>query len=159
MDSTPKYNKICLLIDIQCIKCITITLNSFPYPELTLNNNAYSSHDAEVAAGIKGGICATYIRQALEAGGINTYGHPRWAAHYGRFLSAKGFSTISLTDYVPDVGDIRVWQPYSSDKTPYGHIDMYNGTLWISDFKENSFYPGKGYRNDPIYQIYRWPGQ
>lgn len=39
---------------------------------------------------------------------------------------------------------------------PYGHIQMYNGSIWISDFKQGDFWPGKGYRkHQPHYEIFR----
>jgi hypothetical protein len=52
------------------------------------------------------------------------------------------------------MGDIRVWQPYVGG-SPSGHIDMYDGSQWISDFRENGDFPGQGYRRDPDYQIFR----
>jgi len=40
---------------------------------------------------------------------------------------------------------------------PHGHIQMYNGTQWISDFRQNSFWPGSDYRNfTPSLTILRW---
>jgi hypothetical protein len=40
---------------------------------------------------------------------------------------------------------------------PYGHIQMYNGTQWISDFKQKGFWPGADYRNvQPNFTILRW---
>ena len=65
-------------------------------------------------------------------------------------------------------------KPHKTDE--YGHIAIYDGTQWVSDFKQtvkhpktvrptdvqasirNSFYPGDGYRlvtSHPPYMIYR----
>jgi len=80
------------------------------------------------------GRCAYYVRQALEAGGINTNPHPVSAKNYGSYLSNWGFSTVSPSNYTPAKGDIGVIQPYPGGG-PHGHIQMYNGNIWISDFK------------------------
>jgi hypothetical protein len=118
-----------------------------------LNNN---SHDLWVTAQ---GQCAFYVRQALEAGGINTSIHPLAAREYGPYLESWGFRAVNTTIF--QAGDIAVIQGYlggSSDSNgiPYGHIQIYNGNIWISDFKQNGFWPGSGYRKyNPSYVIYR----
>ena len=98
--------------------------------------------------------CAKYVRLALEAGGINTNPHPVSAKDYGPFLQGWGFNTLSSTNYSPIKGDIRVFQPYPGG-SQYGHIDMYNGNQWLSDFKEKNEFPGSGYRNS-MYALFRW---
>jgi len=100
--------------------------------------------------------CAYFVRQALEAGGINTNPHPGTAREYGPFLQGWGFNNVEPTNYSPVKGDIRVFQPYPNGNSA-GHIDMYNGNQWMSDFRENNAFPGSGYRNSS-YQIFRWPG-
>jgi RHS repeat-associated protein len=121
-----------------------------------LNNNAHESwKDAK-------GQCAYYIRMALEAGGINTSNHPVPARLYGSYLKSWGFSIENPTNYLK--GDIAVIQGYpgatSDPRTgiPYGHIQMYNGSIWISDFKQNRpFWPGGKYEYyKPSFAIYRW---
>ena len=122
-----------------------------------LNNNAHESwKDAK-------GQCAAYVRQALEAGGLNTAGHPVPAWQYSTFLPKLGFSPVNNTNYMK--GDIAVMKGYpgatADPKTgiPYGHIQMFNGNQWISDFKQRDFWPGGGYRtNQPALQIFRWGG-
>jgi hypothetical protein len=118
-----------------------------------LNNNAHSTwKEAQ-------GQCALYVRQALEAGGINTDNHPVAARLYGPYLESWGFSAVNTTNF--QSGDLAVIQGYpggSSDSNgiPYGHIQMYNGSVWISDFRQNGFWPGPGYRKyTPDYIIYR----
>jgi len=125
-----------------------------------LNNNAYSSWKNSK------GQCAKYIRYALEAGfGLKKNAFlgqtPVPARLYGTFLENQGFSPINTTNYIK--GDIAVIQGYpgaTSDPNgvPYGHIQMYNGSIWISDFKQmRDFWPGGGYRRDqPSFTIYRW---
>ncbi|HEY4327011.1 MAG TPA: hypothetical protein VGN20_23695 [Mucilaginibacter sp.] len=99
---------------------------------------------------------AKAIRLALEAGGMNTKGHPLLSKNYGPFLSKLGFSLINPTNYVPKAGDMRAFQPYSGGD-PVGHIDVYDGNQWVSDFKEPNFWPSAKYKKyHPNYQIFRW---
>lgn len=100
------------------------------------------------------GYCATFVRLALEAGGLNTVGHPVWARNYGPFLESRGFSQVSTSGYVPQAGDIAVMPPYPGGK-PYGHIAMFDGTRWISDFSQRDMFGGPGYRNNGQVAIYR----
>jgi RHS repeat-associated protein len=117
-----------------------------------LNNNSHETY-------IKGvcGKCAKFVRLSLEAGGMKTAGRPVSAKNYGPFLAKKGFEIIGTENYTPLIGDIRVFQPYLGGSI-HGHIDMYNGSQWISDFKENNVWPSRGYGKNPDYQIFRWPG-
>jgi hypothetical protein len=99
------------------------------------------------------GKCAKYVRLALEAGGTNTAGHPVAAANYGSHLTEWGFSAVSGgVGYIPQTGDIAVFPAFTGH--PYGHIQMYDGTQWVSDFKQNHFVPGTSYAGQP-YQVYR----
>ena len=103
------------------------------------------------------GKCATYVRKAIEAGGIKL-GRPNSgsAKDYGTYLEDSGFFPVDNTNYSPLKGDVRVIQNYPKGSI-HGHIDMYNGTQWVSDFFQNGFWPGQGYREHrPSYTIYRW---
>jgi len=120
----------------------------------TLNNNAGDESAGE---------CAKYVRLALEAGGINTDGHPVSAKNYGPFLEGHGFTNVSPDNFVPQPGDIVVIQPYPGGNQN-GHIEGFNGSQFVSDFFQlyypnspgEGVYPGPGYRNgEPDYSIYR----
>jgi len=109
------------------------------------------------------GKCATFVRLALQAGGINTSVHPLSAKDYGPYLTRWGFhgvtSNIKSDNYTLMRGDITVFNGYGTNHHGAwnGHIEMYNGNQWISDFKQNYFTPGPGYRQPPVpYTIYRW---
>ncbi len=101
------------------------------------------------------GICATYVRRALEAGGLDTTGHPVNARDYGPFLLGRGFEKIA--DATPSLsGDVVVIQPYLG-ADPAGHIAMYSGTGWVSDFAQRDFWGGPGFRTkQPAHQFLRW---
>jgi len=59
-------------------------------------------------------------------------------------------------NYVPIKGDVRVFQNYPSGSVN-GHIDMYNGKHWVSDFVERGNWPGVNYeRYKPSFSIFRW---
>jgi hypothetical protein len=99
---------------------------------------------------------AKNINGALEAGGLNTKGHPSLSKNYGPFLSKLGFSLISPMNYVPKEGDIRVFQPYPGGD-PAGHMDCFHGKIWISEFKERNFWPSAKYKKyHPNFQIFRF---
>lgn len=87
--------------------------------------------------------CAKYVRMALEAGGLSTAGRPVNAKEYVHFLPSIGFKYIRLVKYdapyatymkMAMPGDIAVME---CPKGGPGHICMYTGKQWISDFKQN----------------------
>lgn len=101
------------------------------------------------------GVCATYVRKALEAGGLNSAGHPILAKDWGQTLCRNGF--VALTgNGLPQLGDVVVIQ--STSASDAGHIAYYDGTNWISDFIQQELWPGPSFRNEkPSYTIYRRP--
>jgi outer membrane protein OmpA-like peptidoglycan-associated protein len=101
--------------------------------------------------------CATYVRQAIQAGGGNIIPpYPLHAKDYGPTLIALGFKKVDKADYTPKKGDVAVFDPPSGK--PDGHIQMFNGEIWVSDFFQRGpdIYPGKKYREEQVsYEIYR----
>jgi hypothetical protein len=70
------------------------------------------------------------------------------------FSISKGFSKIgenTFKSYTPMKGDIMVFGNTSNHI--HGHIQMYNGSNWISDFVQRTPYPWRDYGN---YSIFRW---
>ena len=94
-------------------------------------------------------ICGEYISSAIQAGGL-----PIVSANgkdLGPNLIRVGF--VEVTGALQK-GDVAIIQ--AIDGHPYGHACMYDGKTWYSDFKQNSMYPGPGYRKvKPSYKIYR----
>jgi len=102
------------------------------------------------------GECAKHVRLAILAGGVNIYPNPVPAKDYDSYLIKHGFEEISKANYTPIKGDIAVIQPFPDGK-PYGHITMFGGNIWLSDFAQTDMWSGPGYRkNKPAYKLYRW---
>jgi hypothetical protein len=149
------------------------------------------------AEGEPNGHCARYVREALQAGGLDLTIHPGSAKDYGETLLAAGFKKfyefrpiliadpppedtvlpqtrwaiqfgelqgvvkLALStaarrqDYQAGKGDVAVIQPYQGGD-PNGHICMYDGDQWVSDFKQRDMWGGPGYRkNKPVCIVYR----
>ena len=104
--------------------------------------------------------CAKYVRIAIEAGGVSTAGRPVAAKDYRSFLPRIGFSFIgSITGKSNQAnwtknnarpGDIAVME-----HGQYGHICMFSGKQWISDFKQNNMWV---YGGDGKCYIFRYDG-
>lgn len=120
----------------------------------SFNINSAVSYLTKNALNSSAGACARYVRLALEAGGLSTDGRPLYATDYDTYLPSIGFSAIDTSNYAPQAGDIIVHEATGNHK--YGHIAMYNGEQWISDFKQNDMYGGSAYRNSQNYTIFRW---
>jgi hypothetical protein len=89
------------------------------------------------------GRCAQYVRQAVEAGGVRLARHAS-AKDYGSSLLTAGFRAVAASNH-PMAGDVAVIQPIEGH--PHGHMAMYNGQAWVSDFRQrNGYYPGQSYR-------------
>jgi hypothetical protein len=99
--------------------------------------------------------CAMFCRHGLEAAGVDTKDRPHSgdAGNYGPFLLRHGAHIVPLDGYTPKVGDTVVF-----DKTelhPHGHIEMYDGRQWVSDFAQHSFSPYRAPAGTPAFTIYR----
>ncbi|HEU6436151.1 MAG TPA: RHS repeat-associated core domain-containing protein [Nitratidesulfovibrio sp.] len=106
------------------------------------------------------GNCGVYVRQAIEAGGLKIdrlQDHNQGAKDYGPNLERAGF--VKLPDGAdPQAGDVVVIQS-PGDRNPKGHMAMFAGKDWISDYNQkDEFYPGRAYSTKkPPYVMYRRP--
>ncbi len=97
--------------------------------------------------------CAQYTREAIAAGGVRIDNTPM-AKDYGGPLERAGFREVPPGSTLL-AGDVVVIQPYPGGRQ-YGHMAMFDGSTWYSDFRQNTMYPGPGYRaSHPAYKIYR----
>jgi RHS repeat-associated protein len=118
-----------------------------------LNKDKFVNYMDQHAKNRSQHTCAAACRRGLEAGGLDTKGHPVDAGDYGPFLLKHGASVVPNKGYKPERGDVVVFDKNKAH--PYGHIEGYNGKGWVSDFKQPSMIP---YRSDvPSYTIYRFP--
>lgn len=118
----------------------------------------YSIEDAvkylrENASDKSKGQCAKAVRLAIEAGGLSTDGRPGSACDYDSFLPTLGFYQVDAENYAPEIGDIVVHE--AQEGHIHGHIAMYDGSVWISDFEQSDMFGGSAYRNNPDYTIWR----
>jgi len=100
------------------------------------------------------GRCAEYTRKAIESGGVKLL-HHRSAKDYGSSLCVAGFRAVTPAPIHLRAGDVAIIQPIPHH--PHGHMCMYDGAVWISDFRQlHGFYPGPSYRaQKPPYAIWR----
>jgi hypothetical protein len=125
-----------------------------------LNDNATTFNHALKRFNRPIGNCALYVRRALEAGGVFIKNYPGLAKEYGPYLEKAGFHKLSprpQPDYDAQKGDVVVIQNYEPRKA--GHIAIFNGRDWVSDFvppQRGSIWAGPGYRQyKPPYEVYR----
>ena len=94
------------------------------------------------------GRCAAHVRAATQAGGL-TVGMPlgSMAKDYGLCVEKAGFKKVSGSPPpTHESGDVAVIQPIK--KADAGHMCMYDGTQWVSDFKQPlGIYPSHACEN------------
>lgn len=124
------------------------------------------------------GQCAKYVRMGLdvglggEASDENDLGSPVNAKDWGQWLvNNQGFTNVTdewngQPGYGANVGDIAVFQPANGSNAA-GHIEVWDGTQWVSDFKQGApvesgkyegahFFPNLNKYGRQPYQIYRY---
>jgi len=106
------------------------------------------------------GSCGQYTREAINTGGGTPVQKAEFAGNLGPNLVAAGF-VAQPAGTTPRAGDVVVIQPLGGGvprKGHAGHAAMFDGKIWISDFRQRELYPGGGYRTaHPPYIIYRRP--
>ena len=100
--------------------------------------------------------CAWCTMRALQAGGCPAVILP--AQWYRYFMPLVQFEETPLDGYVPQKGDVVVferpaWRSWKRISQWWGHVAMYNGEQWISDFKQKDMNP---YKKPVPYRIYRY---
>ncbi|MBV8043726.1 CHAP domain-containing protein [Pluralibacter sp.] len=97
------------------------------------------------------GNCAHYVTKAIRNGGGLNIPNTRSAKDIGITLVNAGFRLVYDQ---PHAGDVAVIQ--SIPHHDHGHVCIYDGQQWISDFVQRSMYPGPGYRElHPHYELFR----
>ena len=101
-------------------------------------------------------FCAWYTMRALQTGGCPAIILP--AQWYRYFMPIVQFEEVKQEGYEPKKGDVVVferpaWRSWKHISQWWGHIAMYNGEQWISDFKQKDMNP---YKKPVPYRIYRY---
>ena len=114
---------------------ICLCLFAFIY---TIDMDAAVRHLINYAHASSIGYCAAYVADALEAGGFR---FTRQASAYmyrsNGILKGIGYNEISKPSSFQK-GDITVTDRNSAH--PHGHMAMWSGSNWISDFVQRSEY-------------------
>lgn len=119
-----------------------------------LNAMRYAKKHAKTESS---GYCARYVANALEYAGIKFQRQPSaYMYHTNGILKKAGFGLVStsMSGYSPQPGDVCVIGRFNNHK--HGHICIYDGKNWISDFVQRTPSP---YRDGPgpLY-FYRYGG-
>ena len=98
------------------------------------------------------GKCAKYVANALEAGGFRfqRQGYA-YQYHTNGILRGMGYREIGKQGSY-NKGDITVTEANSAHTA--GHIAMWSGDRWISDFRQNSEFVYRS--NQPPVHYYRY---
>ncbi|MEH3170875.1 NlpC/P60 family protein [Enterobacter quasiroggenkampii] len=117
------------------------------------NKHAAALHARQNAGTSSQKRCGEYTRKAIRAGGVDIGNAPN-AKDYGSNLERAGFHVLGQGETLQE-GDVVVIQPYAGGN-PAGHMAIYDGTTWYSDFRQRDMWGGPGYRSSrPAYKIYR----
>lgn len=115
--------------------------NSSVAAQLTANSapSIAAAQASRAALGRSIGRCALYVRRALQAAGYSFTPQPSAYQYANGTLASAGFIKIKNEGYQPQVGDVVVFN--RTAKNPHGHIQIYDGNQWVSDFRQPKFSP------------------
>jgi hypothetical protein len=94
-------------------------------------------------------LCTFFVRRAVERAHkkatkrVLRLKRTTYAYDYGESLLHSGFKVVSDKSLEP--GDVAVFQ--ASPTSPYGHVQIFTGTIWVSDYKQSSIFPDHTYTN------------
>lgn len=137
-----------LIIVAICVIGAVLIWNHLPYYYSNDKTVEFITNHAEKKSRC---MCAGYVIRAMWRGGCPIGLVPAYA--YNKILPQMGFEEISVRGYTPMKGDISVIP--SNSGHPFGHIAVYNGKQWVSDFKQVSLLPSRSYRANGKFQIFR----
>lgn len=109
------------------------TLTAQSAPRLAAAAASRAAHGRSV------GRCAMYVRRALQAAGYRFTPQASAYQYANGTLASAGFVKLSNSNYKPQVGDVAVFNRTS--RNPHGHIQIYDGKQWVSDFRQSKFSP------------------
>lgn len=121
-----------------------LVMRSSDAPNAAARNALLAAHRSSV------GRCALYVRRALQAAGYRFTPQASAYMYAHGALADAGFVKIDHNNYTPQVGDVAVFNRTS--RNPHGHIQIYDGAQWVSDFVQPKFSP---YSQHNGYSVWR----
>lgn len=129
-----------------------------------LNVQGATSYARSHAKSAPTGECALFVRQALgNGGGLKTFsGGVGNAYEFGGPLQRAGFVQVYSSTYDPAAsenlsgvqkGDVVVFQKVAGH--PYGHVAIYDGSNWVSDYVQRTMSSNPAQYKGGSYTIYR----
>ena len=105
------------------------------------------------------GYCARYVKTALNKAGFPYMSGHAFQLHTNGELRKLNFSEISTgtQGYSAQVGDVVVIDRFLNHK--YGHVAIFDGKNWISDFIQRGINIYKNLTSDKLLHIYRYSGE
>jgi hypothetical protein len=110
------------------------------------------------------GICAKIVVNGLNSAGFGvpllSDGHG-YAKDFGPSLESAGFEIVDVTkeEYLNGGarrGDVVLIDSVGPDR-PAGHMQIFDGQQWHSDFPQPGFYPGQAYiKAQSEFRVYRY---
>lgn len=131
--------KILWLVAIAVVVCVGYL---FSHRSYTYSNEQAVAYAREHAHARSKNLCALYVRRSIEAGGCPTFFFPGAAANYVDFLPKLGFKEIESGEK-RQPGDIVVFEAVKGH--PFGHIAIWDGSHWISDFHQKGIIVNMAY--------------
>jgi uncharacterized Zn-binding protein involved in type VI secretion len=132
-----------------------------------LKLNAVPPYDKNGKRQYGEGYCARHVANAIESSGVNLGSRPKNAKDFGQNLADAGFRNAHVdTSYAsrPELwkkGDVIIIQGVGEfgSKTYPGHMAMFDGQYWVSDFVQDSasgIWAGPTFKKaQPLFQVYR----
>ncbi len=93
-----------------------------------------AAYIARIAHDASRSKCALYVRKALQAAGYNVTPQASAYMYNNGEMTKIGFKKIPSANYQPQIGDVVVFN--RTPTNPHGHIQIYTGNQWVSDFKQ-----------------------
>ncbi|MFA9486279.1 MULTISPECIES: CHAP domain-containing protein [unclassified Moraxella] len=108
---------------------------------------------SRVAHGKSMGRCALYVRKALQSAGYEFTPNPSAYQYANGTLASAGFTKISNDNYQPQIGDVVVFN--RTARNPHGHIQIYDGNQWVSDYRQPKFSPYSAHNGYTVWRDMR----
>ena len=121
--------------------------------EMAANYARKHAHNSSI------GYCGRYVANALQAVGFKFARQgSAYMFHTKGILKGMGFGLVSQGQkgYAPQKGDVCVINRFGSHE--HGHICIYDGKNWISDFVQRNPSPYKDYPGEKNMLFYRYGG-